>query len=325
MPRAAIAACMRNEGMFLLEWVAYHRTVGFDDVVIITNDCDDGTDLMADRLAALGKAIHIRNVIAPGEGPQQAGMRAALAHPAVRACDWLLHIDADEFLNVTCGEGRVDDLIARAGQGDAIAILWRAFGDAGLSEWEGGNVLPTFRHTQARPRKRSVGHKTMFRPTRFGRAIDHMPKDPAADVRLFTAAGEQARRRALFNPTAARYRIDFAQCSWEGACINHYAIRTPDIFLMKNVRGDGMGVARPKYMLGSKFHSRHNCNEIEDTGILRNWPETAAHLAVLRSDPLLGPLEATALTWFRARRAEILTPERIAAWTQPASAAALTQ
>ena len=33
---------MRNEAPFILEWIAYHRAIGFDDFLIYSNDCSDG-------------------------------------------------------------------------------------------------------------------------------------------------------------------------------------------------------------------------------------------------------------------------------------------
>ena len=34
---------MRDEGPYLLEWVAYHRLIGFTDIVVCSNDCVDGS------------------------------------------------------------------------------------------------------------------------------------------------------------------------------------------------------------------------------------------------------------------------------------------
>ena len=45
-----IITTMKNEGPFILEWLAYHRAIGVDDFLIYTNDCTDGTDTMLDLL-----------------------------------------------------------------------------------------------------------------------------------------------------------------------------------------------------------------------------------------------------------------------------------
>ena len=59
--RAAIVTCMKNEGPFILEWLAYHRAIGFDDFLVYTNDCTDGTDTMLDALQARGIVQHRDN------------------------------------------------------------------------------------------------------------------------------------------------------------------------------------------------------------------------------------------------------------------------
>jgi len=34
---------MRNEAPYILEWLAYHRSIGVDGFLIYSNDCDDAT------------------------------------------------------------------------------------------------------------------------------------------------------------------------------------------------------------------------------------------------------------------------------------------
>ena len=34
----------KNEGAFLLEWIAYHKVIGFSNIVVLSNDCEDGSD-----------------------------------------------------------------------------------------------------------------------------------------------------------------------------------------------------------------------------------------------------------------------------------------
>ena len=70
--RALAVLTVRNEGAFLLEWLAHHRAVGFTDFLVFSNDCDDGTDAILDRLQALGQLTHIRN-----DGPHEGGVQWA--------------------------------------------------------------------------------------------------------------------------------------------------------------------------------------------------------------------------------------------------------
>jgi hypothetical protein len=49
--RITAVTMMRDEAPALLEWVAFQDAIGFDRIVVYTNDCRDGTDAMLDRLA----------------------------------------------------------------------------------------------------------------------------------------------------------------------------------------------------------------------------------------------------------------------------------
>jgi Glycosyl transferase family 2 len=68
--RATILLGLKNEGAFLIEWLAHHRACGFTDFLVYSNDCTDGTDLMLDRLQAMGQLTHIHNDGPHAEGPQ---------------------------------------------------------------------------------------------------------------------------------------------------------------------------------------------------------------------------------------------------------------
>lgn len=315
--KRAVVACMKDEGQFLLEWVAYHRAIGFDKVFLVTNDCSDGTDLIARRLTELDAVIHIPNRMAEGEAPQIAGMRQVMAHPALADVEWLLHLDADEFLNVTAGAGRVNDLIAHVPPGaDAVAIAWRPMGSGGLLNWKRQSVLSSLTRTAKSVRPEFVMHKTMFRPDRFGWATDHMPKDPvAADPWICNAAGERIPGGSSLVAKHARYRgISDAQITWENADIHHYAVRARDVFLLKNVRGDGMGKQSEKYFVNSVFWRRVERNRAEDRSIQRHLAEAERLKATYLADPEIAALDDAAFAWFERMRDEYVTDANIRAW-----------
>ena len=82
---------VKNEGAFLLEWLAHHRACGFTDFLVFSNDCSDGTDLMLDRLAAMGwltpcpqrRPACRRPAMGAAEGGRQA---SACARPPTGCC-----------------------------------------------------------------------------------------------------------------------------------------------------------------------------------------------------------------------------------------------
>ena len=113
----------KNEGAFLLEWIAYHKILGFTDTVILSNDCEDGSDEMLDHLSKSGEIIHLRN-----DGPyddrgiQFAALELAGRQKGLKEADWIMHLDIDEFLNIHVGDGQIGDLITALPEADAIAL-----------------------------------------------------------------------------------------------------------------------------------------------------------------------------------------------------------
>ena len=48
--RITAVTCVKNEGPFLLEWIAFHRVIGVTDFLFYSNDCTDATDRLLDQL-----------------------------------------------------------------------------------------------------------------------------------------------------------------------------------------------------------------------------------------------------------------------------------
>lgn len=313
---------MRNEGLFIVEWLAHHRAIGFDDITIFTNACTDGSDLLLDRLQALGLCRHIRHDPAPGTSPQMNAMRLAFSDPRIMSAEWMMHIDADEFMCISTGAGRIEDLIAQIGDGaDVIAVLWKLFGDNGVECWQGGDVLPRFTKAQAAPLRRVVHHKSIFRPQKFGICTDHMPKEPRVEeFRVVNTAGQTVQPDMVRHPRKSRYKMKFNQQTFANACLHHYAVKSLDIFLMKNDRGDGHAGEHHAYYRNSVLHRRYNINEAEDRSILAYQAATQALMAEMRCDPQVRALEDAATKAWLSRRDMILTAAQIEAWTAHALA-----
>ncbi len=116
---------MKNEAPFLLEWVAYHRVIGFDEIVICSNPSNDGTEELLAALAGAGVIRHLQAVPEPGEAAQSAAAKLFSAEIGYRDGDWYLWLDADEFLNIHVGARRVEDLIEAVGAPGCALINWR--------------------------------------------------------------------------------------------------------------------------------------------------------------------------------------------------------
>ena len=128
-PRFLAVLTVKNEGAFLIDWLAHHRAVGFTDILVLSNDCTDGTDAMLDRMQAMGWLTHIRNDGPHPKGPQWSALKLAGKHPLRKVADWLLVLDIDAIPNCaapnvapgTVVESPAGELHVRTGDG-VVAI-----------------------------------------------------------------------------------------------------------------------------------------------------------------------------------------------------------
>lgn len=294
---------LRNEGSFLLEWLAHHRAAGVTDFLVFSNDCTDGTDLMLDRLAALGWLTHIRNDGPHDKGPQWQALRAAAGHPLTRAADWILVLDIDEFVNVHVGDRTIPALLGALPEADAITLTWRMFGNAGVVHLTDAPVTETFTRAAPDPLEwpwRAVMFKTLYRNDgRFGQPGVHRPKGEVRDSqRWFDSAG----RPLPGGPQ--RIFSTLGQPHYALAQMNHYALGSMEGYLVKADRGRANRDASA-FDLG--YWVDRNLCEAEDRSILA----LSSHglRADLMADATLARLHRAAFDWRRARFQALMRDE----------------
>ncbi len=310
-----IVTAMKNEGPFILEWAAHHLAIGFDRFLIYTNDCEDGTDAIWERLAALGFAEHERNDDIRPRGVQKTALMRADSHPLRQEAEWLLCLDIDEFVNVKRGEGRLEDLFALSPEADMIALAWRRFGAAGRARWRDEPVTALYRRAapEACPFPfHNYGIKSLWRADAgWARLGVHRPLEPdparLAALRVTNAEGAalpgHAEKGLWLRPETAGYGA---------AQINHYALRSAECFLMKAARG--LPNSR-RSALDLGYWAERNFNQVEDRSIERSAPLRDEWLARLRADPVLSRLHEDACAWRRERIATLLgEAEPLALW-----------
>ena len=69
---------MKDEGPFILEWIAHHRAIGFEQIIVFTNDCTDGTVRLLKSLEEQGYCTHRNNRVKEGENAHRAPTRDCL-------------------------------------------------------------------------------------------------------------------------------------------------------------------------------------------------------------------------------------------------------
>lgn len=306
-----VITTLRNEGAFLLEWLAHHRAVGVDHFVVFSNDCDDGTDTMLDQLAGLGWLTHVRN-----DGPYDAAgiqftaLNLAAKLDVVRAADWILAMDVDEFVNIHTGDGTFRALHNALPDASAITLTWRLFGNNGQVRFADQPVSETF--VRAAPDIlhwpwRASMFKTLYaNDGTYKKPGVHRPRAPDAN-RLDSARWFDGEGRALDTQfKTKRIFSNFGQPNYGLVQLNHYPLGAMESYVVKVDRGR---VNRTETTLGADYWVERNFNTVEDNSIRRYDTPRDAILSQLRNDPALAELHTAAVAWRKARFETLMEQE----------------
>lgn len=291
-PGRVLLSSLRNEAPVLLEWVAYHRAIGFDRIVIAHNDCTDGSAELLAALEAIGWVTALDNPTPAGEAPQRMAAARLMASGALQEGDWAIWLDLDEFLNIHVGDRTLDALLERIGPAKALLIPWRLFGDSGMGGLPTRFVTEAFTMASTPGLEENRNIKTLFR---------HGPQIAALDIHRPTLAegqplGWDEALTATGNPIEPSYaphqkwlagmstrnytRMSGADFGWDLAQINHYSVRTRAYFHLKRLRGRGYAAAasatkRPRHT--DELYDTLNQNVERDDSILA-WQSPVTRL-----------------------------------------------
>lgn len=149
---AAVVATVRNEGIYLVEWIAHCRAIGFERIFLYTNDNTDGSSGLLQLLHRQGVIRLIENRFVPGLHPQIKAFEHSLHFlHELRDYEWVAYLDADEFLIPHADAGHtVGGLIAAlrerypAQTPLAICLNWFWMPSDGIIERQAGLIHEIF-------------------------------------------------------------------------------------------------------------------------------------------------------------------------------------
>ena len=239
--QACILATLRNEGIYLLEWIAHHRALGFEHFFLYSNNNTDDSDALLETLARHGVITWTRNPVREGQSPQLRAYCHALSCAApILDYRWTMVMDPDEFL---CLDPRrfasIQDFLALsdARQADAVAISWLVYTPSGQNSWSEGGLrqacqyrLPTY----------VAEIKTMIRTRKFGLSGPH---DPISCVRS-NFSYLDSRGGFHYHPGRDERSVTARNPTDENIWIAHYHLKSTDEYLWKAGRTGGFGAFR---------------------------------------------------------------------------------
>jgi hypothetical protein len=297
---------MKNEAPYILEWVAHHKILGFDHIVVLTNDCSDGTNEILRRLEDLGYLSFRPNNVRAG-GVHRSALRQARRLQVVQDAGWIYVTDVDEFLNIHVGNHRVDDLIDASGRdSDVIAVPWRIFSYGRKVILRNAPVTQQFfdaEHTyeDGGAGRRFVKSLVRNRPGihRIGMHTPTLEPDPAPTFTWVAPGGQHRTTRPFGNHLPPPFGHDVAQ-------VNHYAVRSAQSYLVKRDRGRANHM---RQTLDTGYWERWNRGGAEDRSILRYSEELNALLKEMKSDRVLARLHARGFRWHKSKVEDLLTQD----------------
>lgn len=212
--RACIVTSARDEGIYLLEWIAFHRIVGFDHLFVYSNDNSDGSDELLRALHEAGVVTWVQSSVGVGRRAQFKAFGHALrVMPDTLDYEWSLLIDLDEFFSPNPIFGTVDRFLAwhECRTVDAIGINWLMVGSNGETLWRDAPLIQRF---PAAIMGANQHIKTLFRTRNFIHSYAHDPatfQDVSASFRNASGKPHQydpARSRGIaLNPDIAAASI----------------------------------------------------------------------------------------------------------------------
>lgn len=324
---ACLVAAACNEGPYVLEWLAYHRAVGFEHAFIYATDNFDGSDALLQALGAAGVVTLVHNQV----GTRCAAQNKAYAHaltllPQVLDFAWAAILDVDEYFTFDTRLFRgVEDFLAwhETQPADAIALCRMIFVAARGETWRDAPSLTRF----TRREKAIDRHvKSMFRPRKFWGAQQHTPYATLnAPIVFRTESGGTHHHAAVADRPAALAASPSANLAW----INHYSQRTAPEALWKLARGQGdwKGETQARQVelaeqLCRGFASIADSHDlVEDRRIQTCAAGMEAELAALRALPGVAEAEARVKADFSSRLVRMTAAfvEQGAGGAEPAS------
>ena len=310
--RITAVTCVKNEGPFLLEWIAFQRVIGVTDFLFYSNDCTDATDRLLDRLSDHKIVSHLPNP-ATNRNYQMQALKDAKKQHIVKQADWVWVADVDEFLNIHVGDHTIPALIEACGNPQAISVTFQFFANNGVEDFEDRPVIEQFQHSHNPDiwcDQTAIEVKSLVRAdfplSYYGAHRPFHDEDKHGAPSWTDGAGRPVPPRFRKRANKRRIRAFPARDARTHATLNHYALRSLDSYLVKNDRGD---VNREHRAFDDSYWRERNDSGYHDPSILRYGDALHAEMAKLKALPGIADLHEEAVTLHRVNRDALLAQD----------------
>ncbi len=289
MKGSLVVTAMRNEGPFILEWVAWQKMLGFEHILVMHNDCTDHSPQLLRQLQRHGVLTKRNHTPPEGTPPQVAAFTAAHGHPLVHEAKWMFICDIDEFLVIHKGDGTISALLPEGEPGFAgMAIHWLIYGDAGLTDWQDELVHRKFQHAATERTKQNNCFKSfVYKPLQYEKFGNHIPHGWRGEGEWNTGARHWILADGTglddYHPTKNHMNGTLPrQISHKVAQVNHYILQEREKFTLKQSRKSAATLTE-RYT--DDFLRRFNHNQVKNPTALKYQSRFDAEYARLLEIP----------------------------------------
>jgi hypothetical protein len=257
-PVLAIAAPVKAEAPYLVEWIAYHRAQGVRAFLLADNGGPDDTSGLLTKLHDAG--LILRFDWREQKRFQMTFYRQALDVARHLSADGLFLIDLDEFLRPDPAHGVTVLDIAQHWLADpsigAVALNWAIYGSSGRAEPGEGLVIERF--TRRGPQELAVNHHAKA----FVRVADcEGPADNPHAMVLRSGRYADPNGKDVDWDTSKGFATGITtRVAWDAMRVDHFIVKSRTEFAAKQARGAMLHQGRN----WERYFAAYDRDDIED-------------------------------------------------------------
>lgn len=248
-----IGAIFKNERPYILEWIAYHQSIGVDRFYIVDNVSNDTSSELLCDLHSLGIITRIEYKNENGVKPQLPAYKKIIDE-LKEDDEYITFIDADEFIFLNDTTQDINAIVDIFNDSDigAVALNWAIYGSSKcISPRQDSLVIERFDHRAPQDFPTNTHYKSVIRKNAL--------IDTGENAHFFKVNGKYVQT----NLTEINKLTGLSETvSWDICRINHYVIKSKtEFFSKKAARGRPSGKDSD---LNEKFFNNHDINSIRE-------------------------------------------------------------
>ena len=259
----AAVLIIKDEAVYIKEWLDYHLLIGIDHFYVYDNDSSDNLTEILKPYVADGLVTY--HSIA-GKCAQCAAYNDALGRYRFD-CRYMICFDVDEFIYPKNNRRLlelVDETFAENDSASEFAIYWQNFGSSGIKTADfGKGVLDRFTLRAIEDAEQNRYFKTIVNPREIKGFVDPHFAIPFKGRNIVDSRGNKIR---IFIQGKSIQIYGQFQNMTELIALNHYVVKSREEYERKIARGDAFYASNPR---NEENFRKFDLNDVFDDGIIK--------------------------------------------------------